>query len=269
VDTIVPVAFVSATKTVSGTFEAGGAISYSVVLANRGGATQGNNTGHEFTDTLPAELALVSAMATSGTAATVGNTVTWNGSLAAGGSVTITINATINAGTEGAVVSNQGTANYDADGNGTNEATGLTDDPGQPGASNPTVLFVGSGAVDFFTLPPCRIIDTRNAAGPLGGPALNAQADRTFAVANACSIPATAKAISVNLAVTQPTSAGNLRLRPAGMPVPLVSAINYSAGQTRSNNAVLPLNASGQITVFCGQASGTVHFILDVNGYFE
>ncbi len=269
-DTILPGAFVTASKVVDGTFEAGGAISYTVVLTNNGTLAQSNNPGNEFSDTLPATLSGVSANASSGTAASVGSTVTWNGSLAVGASVTITINATINAGTEGAVISNQGTAHYDADGNGTNEASAPTDDPGQPGTSNPTVLFVGSGAVDFFTLPPCRILDTRNAAGPLGGPALAAQANRTFTVvASSCGIPATAKAISVNLAVTQSTAAGNLRLRPGGVPVPLVSSINYSAGQTRSNNAVLPLNASGQLAVFCGQASGTVHFILDVNGYFE
>ncbi len=269
VDAILPGVAVSATKTVAGTFEAGGAINYSVVLTNSGGAMQANNPGNEFTDTLPATLSAVSANATSGTAATVGNTVTWNGSLAVGASVTITIDATIDPGTEGAVISNQGTVNYDADANGTNEISALTDDPGQPGASDATVLFVGSGAVDFFTLPPCRILDTRNPAGPLGGPALNAQFDRTFLVAGTCGIPVTAKAISVNLAAAQSTAAGNLRLRPGGMPVPLVSSINYSAGQTRSNNAVLPLNAAGRLAVFCGQASGTVHFILDVNGYFE
>ncbi len=270
VDTVLPPgALVNAAKTVSGTFEAGGAITYTIVVTNDGIATQGNNAGHEFTDTLPGTLSGVSANATSGTAATVGNTVTWNGSLAVSGSVTITINATIDPGTEGAVISNQGTVNYDADNNTTNEATAPSDDPALPGAADPTVLFVGSGPVNFFTLPPCRILDTRNPAGPLGGPALNGQADRTFTVANACGIPVTAKAISVNLAAAQSTSAGNLRLRPGGMPVPLVSSINYSSGQTRSNNAVLPLNATGQLAVFCGQASGTVHFILDVNGYFE
>ncbi len=267
-DVLPPGALVSAAKTVSGTFEAGGAISYNVVLTNGGSATQGDNPGDEFTDTLPATLSAVSANATSGTAVAVGNTVTWNGSLAAGGSVTITIDATINAGTQGTVISNQGTVHYDADANGSNEASALTDDPGQPGASDPTVLSVSS-ALDFFTLPPCRILDTRNPAGMLGGPALIAGMDRTFTVAGTCGIPATAKALSVNLAVAQPTAAGNLRLRPGGMPVPLVSSINYTAGQTRSNNGVVPLNNSGQITVFCGQASGTVHFILDVNGYFE
>jgi hypothetical protein len=121
----------------------------------------------------------------------------------------------------------------------------------------------------FFTLTPCRLIDTRNPDGPLGGPALVANTGRDFALAGTCGIPASATAVSVNIAVTGSTAAGNLRLHPGGTPVPLVSAINYSPGQTRSNNAVVPLNASGELSVFVGQASGTVDFILDVNGYFQ
>ena len=62
---------------------------------------------------------------------------------------------------------------------------------------------------------------------------------------------------------------GNLRLYPAGSPVPPVSAVNYSAGQTRGNDAVIGLGASGQVAIRCTQASGTVHAILDVTGYFE
>jgi len=48
-----------------------------------------------------------------------------------------------------------------------------------------------------------------------------------------------------------------------------VSSINYVAGQTRANNAIAPLNGLGELAVRCSQASGTAHFILDVNGYFE
>ena len=55
----------------------------------------------------------------------------------------------------------------------------------------------------------------------------------------------------------------------AGSPVPLVSAINYGAGQTRANNAIAPLSADGRLAVRCVQATGGVHVILDVNGYFE
>ena len=82
-------------------------------------------------------------------------------------------------------------------------------------------------------------------------------------------LPASAHAVSVNLAVTQPTAGGNLRLYPAGTPLPPVATVNYSAAQTRANNAVIGLGASGQIAIRCTQASGTVHAILDVTGYFE
>jgi uncharacterized repeat protein (TIGR01451 family)/fimbrial isopeptide formation D2 family protein len=143
---------VTATKTRSGSTAVGGAVTYTITLTNSGNAATADNPGNEFTDVLPAELTLVSASASSGAAvATVGtNTVTWNGSIGAASSVTITINATVDPGTQGATVSNQGSFSYDGDGNGTNESSGLTDDPSVAGASNPTT-FVATGAVDTVT----------------------------------------------------------------------------------------------------------------------
>jgi ELWxxDGT repeat protein len=141
-----------------------------------------------------------------------------------------------------------------ADGQGL--ATILDDDPPPP-------------ALGFHTVPPCRLIDTRTADPTFGGPALVANADRTFPLFGPCGIPTTARALSVNLTVTQPTAQGNLRLYPGGTILPLVSTINYVAGQTRANNAIAPLNGLGELAVRCSQPSGTAHFILDVNGYFE
>jgi uncharacterized repeat protein (TIGR01451 family) len=138
----------TATKTVSGTFRVGGTVTYTVVLTNNGTANQADNTGHELTDTLPVGLTLVSATATSGTAGTSGNTVNWDGSLAPlGGSVTITITATINAGAQGTTISNQGTASYDSNGDGTNDATTPTDDPSVGGTADPTTFVVTSVAL--------------------------------------------------------------------------------------------------------------------------
>ncbi len=119
----------TATKAVGGRFQPGGTVTYTVVLTNSGTHAQGDNPGPELTDTLPPELTLVSAAATSGTAATAGNTVTWNGALAAGATVTLTIQATVNPVADGTAVRNQAAFFYDADGNGTNEATGTSDDP--------------------------------------------------------------------------------------------------------------------------------------------
>jgi hypothetical protein len=118
----------------------------------------------------------------------------------------------------------------------------------------------------YYTVTPCRMLDTRTPSGR--GP-LNAGADRVFAVTDRCDVPVGAKGLSVNLAVTEPTAAGNIRVFDAAMLLPEVSMVNYSQGQTRSNNAVIPLGSSGQIAVRCTQASGTAHFILDVNGYFQ
>ena len=142
-----PVPVVTGTKTVSGTFQVGGTVTYTVTLTNSGAGPQPDNAGNEFTDTLPSTLTLVSASASSGTAATAANTVTWNGSLAAGASVTITITATVNPSAAGQTVSNQGTISYDADANGSNEATGVTDDPGTAAANDPTAFGVAGAAV--------------------------------------------------------------------------------------------------------------------------
>jgi serine protease len=121
----------------------------------------------------------------------------------------------------------------------------------------------------FYTLSPCRVVDTRNPSASLGGPALVAGSDRLFQLAGACGIPGTARAVAINAAVTQSGGLGHLSVYPGGSPLPLVSFINYSAGQTRANNGVLALGSGGFVVVHCGQSSGTVHFILDVSGYFQ
>jgi uncharacterized repeat protein (TIGR01451 family) len=120
-------ASVSAIKQVSGSFVAGGAVVYTIVLANAGPGLQSDNAGDEFTDVLPAQLALTSVSASSGLAA------------ANMGSVTITIFATTHAG-PGISVTNQAQVSYDANGDGTNEAPGLSDDPAIAGATDPTVF---------------------------------------------------------------------------------------------------------------------------------
>jgi subtilisin family serine protease len=125
---------------------------------------------------------------------------------------------------------------------------------------------VDPSASSFYTLTPCRVLDTRDPAGALGGPALQAGTPRNFALTGPkCAIPLTAKAVSVNLTVTAPAAQGNLRVFPAGVPVPLVSSVNFVAGQTRANNAVVSLGG-GSVTVL---STAATHFILDVNGYFE
>jgi len=263
------------TKTVladSGEFAVNGGVTYIITLTNTGAATQADNPGHELVDILPWSLNLLSADATSGTTVSdlPGNTVTWDGSLPSGGSVTVTIRARIGPRVPlRTFVANQAEIHYDFDGDGTNEATTLTDDPGAPGESDYSAFVVVSATMDFYTLPPCRLLDTRNARDTFGGPALAAGAIRVFPLVGRCDVPLTARAVSVNLTVTEPTAPGSLQIYPADTPLPDATSLDYSAGQTRANNAVVALNGLGELAVRCVQASGTAHLILDVNGYFE
>jgi hypothetical protein len=119
---------------------------------------------------------------------------------------------------------------------------------------------------NFYTLTPCRVLDTRDTAGP----ALSAGVVRTFAIAGNCAVPMTAKSVSINATITQPTAQGHVVVFPGGTAVPPSSTINFRTGQTRANNAIVPLGANGTLSVVSGEPPGnTVHFILDVNGYFQ
>ena len=60
-----------------------------------------------------------------------------------------------------------------------------------------------------------------------------------------------------------------LRIFESDKPLPLVSSINYAAGQTRANDAVVPLSEKGWFSIFCEQVGGTVDVIVDVNGFLE
>ncbi len=144
--TVAPAPCVTATKTVVGSPSVGSTITYTVTLTNSGGAAEPSVPGVQFTDVLPAGLTLVSATATAPTVTPAGNTVTWNGGIPANSSVTITIKAMINAGTDGQTISNQGTFSWDTEPNGTNDGTGSTDDPGTAAPADPTA-FVAMGAI--------------------------------------------------------------------------------------------------------------------------
>jgi len=126
-----------------------------------------------------------------------------------------------------------------------------------------------AAAASFYTLTPCRVLDTRHPAGPLGGPALAANTQRTFTVGGQCGIPPTAKALSANLTVTAGTAAGLLKLFPTGIATPTATTINYRGAQTRANNSLPQLGNGGALTIRCEQSSGSVHAIIDVNGYYQ
>ena len=131
---------------IEGVFVEGQMITYTFVLWNGGPEIQNDNPGPEFEDVLPPGLMFFSVGATRGIAMEQpANTARWDGVLFPGENVIIRVTAKINGGTAGTTICNQGTFYFDADGNGTNESIGLTDDPFLPGTADPCCIDIAIG----------------------------------------------------------------------------------------------------------------------------
>jgi hypothetical protein len=152
----------------------------------------------------------------------------------------------------------------DSDGDGVtdgNEAIGGSD-PLDP-ASTPFTV----GGMSFYTLTPCRLVDTREPEER----ALANTFPRTLSISGRCGVPENALSVSVNVTVANPTDAGHLTFYPGDSPRPLTSTINFMPGKVRANNAVVPLatDGTGTLAVFpFVLGDGVVDLIVDVSGYF-
>jgi len=125
-------------------------------------------------------------------------------------------------------------------------------------------------STDFYTLPPCRLADTRNPDGPRGGPVLAGGTERSFPLAASCGVPADAVALSANVTIVSPGRSGYLEILPTGSPSTGTSTLTFRTGQVRSNSLQLALGLGGALSVRTAlTAAGTVHFVLDVTGYYK
>jgi hypothetical protein len=148
------------------------------------------------------------------------------------------------------------------------------------------VPFVAAGAISrpaeaqtglqFFAVTPCRAVDTRSGMGGI----IPAAVERKLIIKNVCGIPGTAKAVSLNATIVTPTVDGFFSMWPSGGVFPVVSTINFLAGEPAlANGAIVPLSASPvacplgncDLSVAYGTSSGggTTHAVLDVTGYFQ
>lgn len=142
----------------------------------------------------------------------------------------------------------------------------------QIGSFKPTeCTVVPPTGASFHSITPCRAVDTRNANGTFGGPALTAGQVRTFPLAtSACAVPADAKAVAVNVTVTQPGAAGTVTILPSDAGAAQTTTVAFSPGKTRAGSAVIGVSAGGtaSVSVSNGSAS-TAHVLIDVAGYFQ
>jgi hypothetical protein len=122
----------------------------------------------------------------------------------------------------------------------------------------------------FFPITPCRLFDTRNSspASDAAFPVLAANETRILQVAGRCAIPSTARALSVNTTVANGSAAGELVLFRSDLTAPGTSNISIPLSRARANNGILAVAPDLSIGAL-NRSLGSVHFILDVNGYFQ
>jgi hypothetical protein len=121
---------------------------------------------------------------------------------------------------------------------------------------------------EFTPLTPARILDTRHGtgrggvAGPLGADtAFDVQVTGQGGVA-----PTGVSAVVLNATVTQPTRASYLTIWPTGISRPVISNLNYTAGQTVPNLVTVAVGQAGKVSVY--NFAGSTHVVFDVVGFY-
>jgi hypothetical protein len=130
-----------------------------------------------------------------------------------------------------------------------------------------------AGALYYYPVTPCRIVDTRTVAeggggetGAFGPPSLNGAASRDFPIpSSSCGVPSTAQAYALNIAVIAPGPLGYLTTWPAGQSMPLVGTLAAPDGGIVGDAAIVPAGDDGAISVY---VSDPTNLIIDIDGYF-
>lgn len=137
-----------------------------------------------------------------------------------------------------------------------------------PSFSASTSSISVAGADRFHSLTPNRVLDSRPPPEQVGayGTPWGPNVTRDVHVTGGA-VPANADAVLLNVTVTGTTASSFLSIWPSGQPKPLVSSLNWSAGQTIPNGVTAKVGVGGNISVF--NPSGNVNVIIDLVGYYD
>ncbi len=121
--------------------------------------------------------------------------------------------------------------------------------------------------LDFYPLTPCRLVDTRGANGPLGGPFLQEFEERDFPLLESPCIPQglTPVAYSLNFTAVPMGSLNSLIAWPTGQQIPLVFTLTDPTATVVADMGILAAGVNGDISVY---PTNNTNLIIDINGYF-
>jgi|GEM_PF-1300507 len=124
-------------------------------------------------------------------------------------------------------------------------------------------------AFSFYTVTPCRALDTRNAPNT----PLPFNTTTQVTIGGLCGIPASAKSVAMNVTAVSPSADVSIQIYPGNLPPPPSTNVNSTqAGLVRAGFGVLTLatNGTGTVTVLpSASTSGQTNLLLDVTGYFQ
>lgn len=131
-------------------------------------------------------------------------------------------------------------------------------------------LAYAEGPFDYYTLPPCRVVDTRNPVATNGGPALSSDVDRAFSIRGACGVPMNARAVTFNVTITGASTDGFIMLWPTNRSQPYsAGTIHFKATDMALANGAIVALGTNSPDLYASNSEGTVHLLLDVTGYFK
>jgi hypothetical protein len=133
-----------------------------------------------------------------------------------------------------------------------------------------TGYFSPDGGFDLLPLDPIRMFDSRSSFATLNestdGHRVRAGEPVRLKIAGQRGIPATAKAVSINLTATDALHTTYVTVYPCGAR-PDTSNVNLLTSQSATGNgAMVQLSGSGELCIF---SKSSVHVILDINGVWQ
>jgi hypothetical protein len=115
----------------------------------------------------------------------------------------------------------------------------------------------------FVPVSPVRLLDTR-ATGDAPGPGQSVSLQ--IAGSSVSGVPATATAVVLNVTAVKPTGGGYLTAYPEGTARPVVSNLNFSAGEVVANLVTVELGPDGGVSFY--NSGGVTQVVVDLAGYF-
>ncbi len=136
-------------------------------------------------------------------------------------------------------------------------------------ATPPVTVAPTSRPLDFVSINPARILDTRTGFATVdtllaGGGSLDAGSTLEVAVTGRGGVAADALAVSLNVTAVDAGGDGYLTVWPCGSPRPTASNVNYVLGATVANAVLATIGSRGAVCVY---TSRRTHLVVDVSGF--